>query len=296
MITSQNAAQAITKLVAARALPALVGNLVMGNLVNRDYEASLARAGDVVNVAIPPVMVAGNMAEAGSMTNQDVSLGNAQIVLNQHKVIAFEIPDVTKALVQPDIIDTYMNPALIGIAEAIETDLLALYDRLTANTAVGAATAMDEARVDAAETTLFTAKVPQSQAKYLVLSPAAYGQARQLARFTEMQTSGNGAAIASGVTGTLKGFQVFRSQFVAKPSTTTYNIAFAKDALALAIRRLDTPLPGTGAIAEYVDMGGFGLRVTMSYAHGSLSNKFSVDVLYGCNVLRNNHGVQVQSN
>jgi len=35
-ITSANLAHAIVKLVAADALPALVGNLVMGNLVNRD--------------------------------------------------------------------------------------------------------------------------------------------------------------------------------------------------------------------------------------------------------------------
>ena len=37
-ITSANVANAIVKLVAADALPALIGNLVMGNLVNRDYE------------------------------------------------------------------------------------------------------------------------------------------------------------------------------------------------------------------------------------------------------------------
>ena len=43
-ITSTNVATAIVKLVAADALPALMGNLVMGNLVNRDYEATLARA------------------------------------------------------------------------------------------------------------------------------------------------------------------------------------------------------------------------------------------------------------
>ena len=37
-ITSANLANAIVKLVAADALPALMSNLVMGNLVNRDYE------------------------------------------------------------------------------------------------------------------------------------------------------------------------------------------------------------------------------------------------------------------
>ncbi len=45
-ITSANVAEAIVKLVAADALPALVGNLVMGNLINRSYEADLANQGD----------------------------------------------------------------------------------------------------------------------------------------------------------------------------------------------------------------------------------------------------------
>ena len=66
-ITSANVANAIVKLVAADALPALVGNLVMGNLVNRDYEASLAQAGDTINVPIPPTLTANNLAEGGTV-------------------------------------------------------------------------------------------------------------------------------------------------------------------------------------------------------------------------------------
>ena len=63
-ITSSNVANAIVKLVAADALPVLVGNLVMGNLVNRDYEPVLAQAGDTINVPIPPTMVANNILKA----------------------------------------------------------------------------------------------------------------------------------------------------------------------------------------------------------------------------------------
>ena len=66
-ITSANVATAIVKLVAADALPALMGNLVMGNLVNRDYEPTLAQAGDTVNVPIPPTLVANNIAEGGTV-------------------------------------------------------------------------------------------------------------------------------------------------------------------------------------------------------------------------------------
>jgi hypothetical protein len=295
-ITSANVANAIVKLVAAEALPALVGNLVMGALVNRDFEQALAQAGDTVNVPITPAMTANNIAEAGTVTNQNPTLGNAQIVLNTHAEATFVIPDATRVLASPDLLRVYLVPATIAIAERIETDIFNLYPLLTANTPTGASSAMDEARIDAAETALFAAKVPASEGRFLVLSGTAYQQTRQLARFTEMQTSGDGAAIASGVVGQLKSFRVYRSQYVAKPSSTTYNVAFARSAIGLAIRRLPMPLPGTGAVAEYAEMGNFGMRVVMSYQPNTLSQQFTVDVLYGVGILRNQFGVQVQSN
>ncbi len=155
-ITSANVATAIVKLVAADALPALMGNLVMGNLVNRDYEPALAQAGDTMNVPIPPVLVANNIAEGGTVQTQNPNLGNAQIVLNTHAEATFQIPDVTKILAVPDLLKLYMQPAVVAMAESIETDLLALYPQFTTNTAVGTGgTAMTEAVVDSAETALF---------------------------------------------------------------------------------------------------------------------------------------------
>src|SRR5919199_1314577 len=138
-ITSTNVANAIVKLVAADALPVLVGNLVMGNLVNRDYEPVLAQAGDTVNVPIPPTMVANNIAEGGTVQTQNSNLGNAQIVLNTHAEATFQIPDVTKVLATPDLLKMYMQPAIIALAERIESDLLALASQFTANAPVGAA-------------------------------------------------------------------------------------------------------------------------------------------------------------
>ncbi len=66
IITSANLASAIVKLVAADALPTLMGNLVMGNLVTRDYDTTLAKAGDTVNVPIPPTLIANNILEGGA--------------------------------------------------------------------------------------------------------------------------------------------------------------------------------------------------------------------------------------
>ena len=300
-ITSANLANAIVKLVAADALPALVGNLVMGNLVNRDYEPVLAQAGDTVNIPIAPTLVANNLAEGGSVQPQNPNVGNAQIVLNTHVEATFQIPDVTKVLAVPDLLQLYMQPAVVAIAQRIESDLLGLYGSFTANTPVGTAgSSLTEAAVDAAETELFQAMVPQHEAKYLVVDSNTYSALRQIDRFSEFQTAGDAGlrAIVDGTIGKLKDFFVFRSQFIAKTGSspvTTHNLAFTKNAIGLVIRRLPQPLPGTGAIAEYAELGNFGVRVVMSYQPNTLAQQFTVDVLYGCAALRNNQAVQVNS-
>jgi hypothetical protein len=300
-ITSTNVANAIVKLVAVDALPALMGNLVMGNLVNRDFEPTLAQAGDTVNVPVPPSLVANNIAEGGTVQPQNPSLGNAQIVLNTHAEATFQIPDVTKVLAVPDLLKLYMQPAVVALAEKIESDLLSLYANFTANAPVGTpGSPITESVIDAAETALFQAKVPASEPKYLVVDASTYSQLRQIPRFSEFQTAGEAGlrALIDGSVGKIKDFYVFRSQFVHKTGSspvTTHNLAFARSAIGLVIRRLPQPLPGTGAIAEYAELGNFGMRVVMSYQPNTLAQQFTVDVLYGVGVLRNSFGVQVNS-
>ena len=300
-ITSANLANAIVKLVAVDALPALMGNLVMGNLVNRDFEPTLSQAGDTVNVPIPPILVANNLAEGGTVQTQNPSIGNAQIVLNTHAEATFQIPDVTKVPAVPDLLKLYMQPALVALAEKMESDLLGLYAGFTALAPVGTAgVALTEAAVDQAETELFDAKVPASEPKYMVVDSASYGQLRQIPRFSEFQTVGQAGctALVEGTVGKIKDFFIFRSQFVKKTGSSpvnTHSLAFARSALGLVVRRLPQPLPGTGAIAEYAEMGNFGMRVVMSYQPNTLAQQFTVDVLYGVGVLRNTFGVQVNS-
>jgi hypothetical protein len=300
-ITSANVASAIVKLVAVDALPALVSNLVMGNLVNRDYEPTLAQAGDTVNVPIPPTLVANNIAEGGTVQTQNPNLGNAQIVLNTHAEATFQIPDITKVLAVPDLLKLYMQPAVVAIAERIESDILNLYSQFSSNTAIGTAgVALTEASIDSAETALFQAKVPAGAGKYLVVDPTTYSALRQIPRFSEYYSAGDAGlrALIDGAVGKIKDFFVFRSQLVPRTGSgpvNTHNLAFARDGIGLVVRRLPQPLPGTGAIAEYADMGNFGIRVVMSYQPSTLAQQFTVDVLYGTAVLRNSFGVQVNS-
>jgi hypothetical protein len=105
-------------------------------------------------------------------------------------------------------------------------------------------------------------------------------------------------ALINGPVGRIKGFFVFRSRFIQRTGSnpvTTHNLAFTRDAIGLVIRRLPHPLPGTGAVSEYAEMGNFGMRVVMSYQPDTLAQQFTVDILYGCGILPNMSGVQVNT-
>ena len=114
-------------------------------------------------------------------------------MLNTHAEATFQIPDVTKVLAVPDLLKVYMQPAVVAIAEKIESDLMNLYAGFTANAPLGTAgTAVTEAVIDAAETALFQAKVPANSPKYLVVDSNTYSQMRQIPRFSEFQNTGRG--------------------------------------------------------------------------------------------------------
>lgn len=302
LITESNYLNAVPKLVASSILMHLKGNARMGSIVNRDYDGTMAKSGDTVNVPLPPVMVANALARGGSVQRQNPNIGNVQILIDKHVEASGEIPDVSRAFAEPDVMDAYTKAAAIAIMEKQEDDLFGLYAGLTANAAIGtAATPITEALIDSAETVLFDQKLPTSQEKFLAVSSATYSQIRQIARFSEADKIGAPAgesALIGGDVMRIKGFTVFRSQFVKKTGggpVTTHNLAFAKDALCLVSRRLPVAMPGTGVIQAVESMDGYVIRVTFSYNQETLSPQFTVDALYGVGVLRGTFGQVVRT-
>ena len=282
-ITSANVANAITKLVAADALPQFMSHLVVGNLVQRDYEPTVATLGETITLPWP---------------NRNQSKDPVNVTLDTFAEASFQVPDVTKVLAVPDLLRLYMQPAVSTLAEKIEGDLLALALKFKA---IGyAGTAITEATIDEADTLLFDAKVASTDPKYLVVDSNTYSQMRQIQRFSEFRTAGEAGlrALVDGGLGKFKDFYVFRSQFINKTGSgpiSVNNMAFCKDAIGLIVRRLPQPTPGSGKISEYAELGNFGIRVTMHYQPNTLAQQFTIDILYGTAVLQNDHGILVRS-
>lgn len=296
IITSENAAVALVEMVANTFLPTLVGNLVMGNLVTRNFGLENASVGDVVNIPIPGTATANNIAETGSIQPQVRSLGNAQITLNTHLESSFQLGDIARVLAgDTDLLALNMQPAIIACAEKIETDLLSMYSYFS-NSAGASNAAISEAVVDEAEADLFSAKIPKGLPLYMVLHGTPYKTLRNLTRFSETQTIGTAEAIRTGQLPMVKGFNVLRTQYGPSPGSVYHGMGFTPGAIGLAMRALPIPTPGKGVIGAYANYNGFGMRVLSSYNHTTLSETYSVDVFYGAAVIRREFGVDIISN
>jgi hypothetical protein len=259
-VTSANVANAIVKLVAVDALPMLLGGLTMGNLVTRSFEPVCAVRGDVI-------------AE-----------GDAQVVLSTAAECTFQVPDVTKVLAIPDLLKLYMYPAVTALAEMIDGDLLRLCDVFPVISGD-----MSKQMLDAADQALFEARGAPSADKVAVVTPTAFTALRQLPQFSEYSNPYDAGLRfpVDGPVGRIGCFYVVRSQF----QPHQHGVAFTKRAISLVTRRQQFL---AGQIAEYAEIGNFGMRVTMDYQPNTLTQQFTLHVLYGCAVVNRTHGVQLR--
>lgn len=315
-ITSVELANVILKQVASTALTRLKANTCMTRLVNRDYEARLAQAGDTVTVGIPSLFQVFNLADGNAVQKQSPTMEKTQIVLNQHKYVSFQITDVAELFTPIDVKQTNLGQAVANLAEAIDQSIIAsAYAGFTANAPTGAYnSAATEAVVLATRETLVRAKAPKSSPKYMVVDPGFYTDLLGIARFTELQTrgmeqapggssafgadvgGGNGSAIAYGGVGRIHGFVVYENQMVPVTNTTeTHNIAFTPDAIIFAQRKLPVAPMGMGVIQTFVEEDGMAIRVTMNYNADILGSQITIDTLYGVGIGRNQFGLEVRS-
>ena len=257
MVTTTNVASAINKLVAADALPELMSNMVLANLALRDFDYAVAQPSDVVSTPF------------------------GKITLTSWAQSTFQVPDVTKVLAVPELLRLYMTPAILEIAQKIETNLY------NATTAFEYMTGDFIKAADEAEKKLYSRGVNQ---KYLVAHPTEYGMLRQQESFSEYESVG-----AVGATGIYVDGSVgrWRDMLCFRSANVKDAVVFNRRALCMATRRLPRPIPGTGAIDDYAEYGNFGMRVVMNYQPNTLAQQFTLDVLYGVAVIDKNCGVRI---
>lgn len=117
---------------ANEAILQLQPNMVLGNLVTRDWDNKVARFGDIVNAFLPGTFT---MTRKGALCDnvvvQDASGSSIQVALNQFPQVAFLICDGEEDRNQLDLIDTLLVPAVIALAQGIDRILGAQVHQFT---------------------------------------------------------------------------------------------------------------------------------------------------------------------
>jgi hypothetical protein len=114
----------IPELWANESLAILEENMVMANLVHRDFSPMVAGYGDVVNTRRPTEFTIRRKSQSDSVENQDAVSTNVQVPLNQHVYVTFTIKDEEASLSFKELISYYMQPAALEMASAVDRILL----------------------------------------------------------------------------------------------------------------------------------------------------------------------------
>lgn len=110
----------IPEMWANESIAILEENMVVGNLVHRDFEPVIAQYGDTVNTRQPGEFVAKRKTTADSVSVQTPTATNVSVVLNQHLHTSFLIKDGDQSKSFKDLVVEYLQPGMLSIARAVD--------------------------------------------------------------------------------------------------------------------------------------------------------------------------------
>lgn len=238
----------IPEIWAQESLMWLRKNLVLANLIHRDFENEVARQGDTVNTRKPRSFTA--QAFTGSVSIQDAQADNVAVILDQHQHVAFELSDKDRSLAIKDLVEEYLGPGGYAIADKIDQDIWALYKDVPYNFGTAGTTPSAISDITGVRKILNDDLVPLPQRR-LVLDSAAEEKFLQLATFHEANKVGDeGTALREASLGRKFGLDTFMDQNAPQHTAGVPGGTPLVNG-ALAIGATSVVLDGAGASGTY---------------------------------------------
>lgn len=297
--TVADASGFIPQVWAQRALDILASVIVMTRLVARDFDYEPGWKGKTLNIPYPGTFTAQDNAENTPATvQQPVNGTTKQVTLNKSKYVDFIVEDIAQAQANSNLLDRYVEPAAIAIADAVEDDILALYAQFS--TSIGTSgTDLTRQMIFQARQNFNQKKVPMA-GRALVMSPKDETALLNDATLQNYFAFSKPDAVAKGSLGNIAGLDLYMSQRISVVNGTpnsTKNFAPHKDAIILATRPFVDPPAGSGVqVASVADpRSGLVIRVLRQYSMGDRGVRVGFDILYGVAQLRDESGLVVLS-
>lgn len=315
------------ELWATEALAFLRETLLLARLVSRKYDEDFANYGDTMHVRKHQQLTSqvwspvggqsyleanwtdepGSPDEFKNLTNTNVEIAKTTtvpVVLDTLRYTQFLLEDFTKAVSIANIMEEYMEPAIHPISKDVDSDIFTEFDTGTADvngsnpvatTASGGATAgIDEENIIDAKTLLDTQLCPPDN-RVCVLGPNHENDLLKRALFHQADQSGSREVLVNANLGRKFGFTFFTSQNIPSGghSAGDTSMAFARDCLAIASRRL--PPPGPGAAGATASLDGLTMRVVQQYVTQLKGTVIGFDMLYGVQLLDAELGCKISA-
>jgi len=210
----------VPALWADEGLRMLEANLVMANMVHRDFQNDIAKFGDVVNTRRPGEFKIRRKKDGTTLVQQDAVATNVQVPLDQWFYSSFVIRDGEGSKSFKELSQIYLQPAMKTIAEGVDRALLgrvhaymgAPANRVGKLGGLTPSTAKDHV-LDAREK-LNIAKAPVDGRK-LVMAPTSETAMLKTDLFVKANERGDGGnALENAILGRILGFDTYMDQNV----------------------------------------------------------------------------------
>lgn len=238
-------------IIANEALMVLQNNLVMADLVHRDYSDEFQRVGDTITVRKPATFTARNFT--GEVTAQDVTEGSATVKLDHFRDVSVKVTSKEMTLDIRNFSEQIIAPAMSALAQAVDSDLIAegIFGAGTSVTATASPTDLkDIAQLGKA---FDAAAVPQ-QLRRLVLGVDHKYNYVTVDNLSKVAYAGDNAALRDATIGKVYSFDTFLSQNCPNTAAATAGTATAAKLTATA-GEAEVALSGLSAATATIKAG-----------------------------------------
>jgi hypothetical protein len=168
-------------IIAKEALFQLKNNLVMGQLVHRDYSKEFNKVGSTISIRKP---VKFKSSTGATRVSSDVLEGTVPVVIDTQRHVSWDFLSSDLTLTVEKYSERYIQPAMIELAQQVESSLMGLYFSVPNHVGTPGTTPSNFLQLGAARQRLVENATPMGDTLNAALTPSA---ALQIANDMKLQ-------------------------------------------------------------------------------------------------------------
>jgi hypothetical protein len=193
---------------------------VLPAISNTDYQGEISGQGDKVIIRTVPAVTINDYA--GTVTNQELTTGTVEMLIDKAKYYSFKIDDVLKAQADINLLEAASGDAAEGMRIAVETDVLSsvIGDATTTGSQTTITSSNILSEILELSQALDELNIPE-EGRFIVLSPEFVSMLKQ-SELRQAYLTGDGTSpLRNGQVGMVDRFTVYQSNMLHTPASGT---------------------------------------------------------------------------